>query len=136
MKSMFTRAKSFNGDLSKWNVGKVTDVSFMFREALVFNQDLSTWNVGKVTDMQGMFSGASAFNHDLSKWNVGQVTNMGMMFSQATSFEQVLCGEEWVSSKANTRDMFDDSPGSISRCRFQPQNSGDLAAAVGSCPGR
>ena len=111
-------------------------MSFMFREARAFNQDLSKWNVGKVIDMQGMFSGAGAFDHDLSAWNVGQVANMVMMFRQATSFDQVLCGEAWVSSKADKRDMFDDSSGSILSNSFQPQSSGDLKAAVDTCVGR
>ena len=90
-------------------------------------------NVGDVTDMQGMFFRASAFNHDLSRWNVDKVTNMEVMFDRAASFDKVICGEAWVHSKAKKRAMFDGSPGSISCNRFEPQNSGDLKAAVGTC---
>jgi surface protein len=36
---MFYDAKSFNQDISKWNVSNVTDMSGMFYEARLFNQD-------------------------------------------------------------------------------------------------
>ena len=38
-----------------------------------WNDDLSKWNVGKVTNMYGMFMNCLKFNSDLSKWNVGSV---------------------------------------------------------------
>jgi surface protein len=41
---MFYKAKSFNQDLSKWNVGKVIDIKWMFYKAKSFNQDLSKWS--------------------------------------------------------------------------------------------
>ena len=44
-------ATSFNGDLSSWDVGRVTNMSFMFYGATSFNGDLSSWNVGQVTGM-------------------------------------------------------------------------------------
>ena len=43
-----------------------------------FNTDLSCWDVSKVTDMGDMFYGASDFNKDLSSWDVSSVTNMGV----------------------------------------------------------
>ena len=95
--------------------------------------DLSKWNVGKGTDMSFMFYRASAFNQDLSKWNVVKVTNMEMMFNGATSFKQTLLGEAWFRSKANQRSMFTDSPGTIFCDRFQPQNKEDLVSAVDTC---
>jgi surface protein len=55
MNEMFTEAESFNGDLSKWNVSKVTDMSSMFTEAKSFNGDLSEWDVSNVTNTSGMF---------------------------------------------------------------------------------
>jgi surface protein len=44
----------------------------MFDEANTFNQDIGRWNVGKVTDMYLMFGGADAFNQDIGRWNVGR----------------------------------------------------------------
>ena len=136
MRDMFNAAKSFNQKLSEWKMCKETTMDKMFAGSTSFNQDLSEWNVGKVTSMSWMFFQARAFNQDLSKWNVGQVANMEMMFNGATSFKQTLCGEAWVNSKANKRFMFDDSGGSISCERFQPQDRNDLKAAVLACFGR
>jgi surface protein len=38
-------AKSFNQDISDWDVSNVTDMNIMFREAKSFNQDISNWDV-------------------------------------------------------------------------------------------
>merc|ERR1712032_1650451 len=132
---MFSGAKSFNQDLSKWNVAKIPDMQGMFSQASAFNGGLSKWNVGKIPDMNWMFSQASSFDQDLSKWNVGKVTNMDMMFHEATSFDQVLCGPTWVNLEASKKSMFDESHGSISCDHFQPQNREELEAAVDSCRG-
>ena len=70
-------AKStFNGDISKWDTGKVTNMESMFRDASAFNQDIGSWNTEKVTYMNAMFSYASAFNQDIGSWNTAQVTDM------------------------------------------------------------
>ena len=45
---MFLHATSFNQPLNKWNVSKVTDMSYMFASARSFNQSLNNWNVSKV----------------------------------------------------------------------------------------
>ena len=51
-------------------------MSLMFDGATAFNGDVSKWQVGNVTNMSHMFSGATIFNGDLSKWDVSQVTEM------------------------------------------------------------
>jgi surface protein len=66
---MFSKADSFNGDISSWNVSSIENMSFMFNKASIFNQNLSRWNVSKVTDMDGMFQVAVRFNGDISSWN-------------------------------------------------------------------
>jgi len=43
MKCMFAYSQ-FNGDISKWNVSKVTDMSWMFKGS-EFNRDISNWDV-------------------------------------------------------------------------------------------
>ena len=49
-------AKSlFDGDISKWDTGKVTNMKDMFYEASAFNQDIGSWNTAQVTDMRYMF---------------------------------------------------------------------------------
>ena len=51
MNKMFIWATSFNLDISKWDVSKVTNMNQMFDHATNFNQDISKWNVSKVTDI-------------------------------------------------------------------------------------
>merc|ERR1711907_842476 len=77
---MFGQAPHFNGDLSKWDVFKVTRMSGMFYKAANFNGDLSNWDVSKVTDMSFMFAEAANFSGDLSKWDVSNVQNTYLMF--------------------------------------------------------
>ena len=56
----------------------------MFFEARVFNGELSDWDVGHVTNMNNMVNGARSFNGDLSKWNARKVTRM-----QVVSLESI-----------------------------------------------
>ena len=79
--------QAFNGDISEWDVSKVTAMFNMFMGATSFNGDISGWNVARVTNMSGMFSDATSFNGDISGWNVVKVTNMNFMFHNATSFK-------------------------------------------------
>ena len=80
-----------------------------------FNGDLSKWDVSRVTNMNCMFRDASSFNGDLSKWDVSRVTNMQGMFRFASSFKQTLCGK-WQTSAASKDGMFDGSGGRIGTC--------------------
>jgi surface protein len=93
MSGMF-RDSPFNGDLSDWEVGRVTNMSNMFR-ASSFNQDLSAWDVSNVADMSNMFR-VSAFDQDLSTWEVITVTDMRYMFDNSElstkSYDQTLLG--------------------------------------------
>jgi surface protein len=43
--------QSFNDDISKWDVAKVTNMIDTFDYAENFNGDISKWDVAKVTDM-------------------------------------------------------------------------------------
>ena len=84
----FGGKSTFNGDISKWNTGKVTTMEAMFYQASAFNQDIGSWNTGQVTHMGDMFDSASAFNQDIGGWNTAQVTRMGFMFYSASAFNQ------------------------------------------------
>ena len=95
MSYMFKKSK-FNGDISKWDVSNVTDMSYMF-ESSEFNQDISKWNVSNVTDMSYMFS-SSKFNGDISKWDVSNVKNMNSMFA-SSKFNQDI--HKWDVSNVN-----------------------------------
>ena len=58
--------------------GVVAPFSFaVFANAYAFNGDVSTWNTGAVTNMNSLFYQAYSFNKDVSNWNTGAVTDMG-----------------------------------------------------------
>jgi surface protein len=40
---------------------------------VAFNGDISKWDVSKVTLMTSMFTGTTSFNGDVSKWDVSGV---------------------------------------------------------------
>ncbi len=84
MTCMFAHTR-FSGDLSNWNVSKVTDMREMFTDS-DFNGNISNWNVSSVKDMSGMFRYATKFKGDISNWNVGRVEDMSYMFEGASSF--------------------------------------------------
>ena len=85
----------------------------MFEAAESFNGNISEWDVSSVTDMGLMFGFASLFNGDISGWDVSSVIKMDCMFCE-TSFKQILCGADWLNSKASKSRMFEGSSGSIS----------------------
>ena len=47
----FGDKSTFDGDISKWDTGKVTDMNHMFYQASAFNQDIGSWNTAQVTSM-------------------------------------------------------------------------------------
>ena len=98
----------FNGDISKWNVSKVRNMSGMFYDAKSFNQPIGDWDVSNVKDMSDMFYGAESFNKPIGDWDVSNVRDMYGMFFWAESFNQPI--ENWnVSKVKNMRAMFKNS---------------------------
>lgn len=71
----------FNGDISRWNVSHVTNMSHLFFNSL-FAGDISRWDVSKVTDMSWMFW-RSLFRGDISRWEVSEDANMKLMFYES-----------------------------------------------------
>ena len=55
MHKTFLDCKSFNQDISSWDVSKVEDMSWMFFKCENFNQDISNWNTSKVKNKDRMF---------------------------------------------------------------------------------
>merc|ERR1712151_1487228 len=86
----------------------------MFRQAKSFNGDISKWDVSGVEDMHGMFHHARSFGGDISTWNVSSVKDMDNMFKEAVAFTQQLCTPAWVDSTATKDQMFNGTSGSIS----------------------
>ena len=104
--------RSFNGDLSKWDVSNVKDMGYMFSGAHSFNGDINTkkvtlkdgttytaWDVSNVKNMSGMFNEAFLFNRYLNKWDVSNVKDMSGMFYNASSFNGDI--SEWDVSNVN-----------------------------------
>ncbi|MFC3197150.1 BspA family leucine-rich repeat surface protein [Parapedobacter deserti] len=105
MDAMFEEASAFNGNISGWNVSNVTNMRRLFFHASVFNQNIGSWDVSKVTNMQALFEGAAAFNQDIGDWDVSRVTAMNWMFQDAFAFNQDI-GDWDVSSVTNMSAMF------------------------------
>ena len=118
MSELFMDKKSFNEDISKWDVSSVTNMLSMFAGVTSFRQDISTkevtrsdgskyiaWDVGKVENMHKMFYGAELFNQDISNWNVSKVEDMSGMFYGAKFFYQNI--SKWdVSRVEDMTEMF------------------------------
>ena len=88
--SMFLNAKSFNSDLSNWDVKNVKYMNNMFKHATSFNSDLSKWNVKNVRDATKMFRDATSFNSDLSMWDVKNAHCRSEFNYNAVSFDTKL----------------------------------------------
>ena len=54
------------GDISAWDVSRVTNMNSMFYEAENFNANVSRWDVSSVTDMYDMFYSTSSLS-DVNK---------------------------------------------------------------------
>ena len=105
MSYMFFKNSLFNQSVTNWNVSNVTNMEAMFSFASTFNQPIGSWNVSKATTMRGMFRDTSSFNQPLESWNVGNVVDMYVMFYNAQLFNQSL--QNWnVGKVTNMGGMF------------------------------
>lgn len=84
MKRLFNESRAkFNGDISKWDVSHVTNMSEMFAGS-EFNGDVSNWNVSNVIDMTYMFC-HSRFNGDLNDWKINASCLLRHIFDKSQS---------------------------------------------------
>ncbi|GAX13791.1 hypothetical protein FisN_30Lh085 [Fistulifera solaris] len=105
MRKMFQGAQVFDQNLSSWNTSRVTDMSSLFQGAHRFNGSIADWDTSALTTMDRMFAGALVFQQNISAWNTERVTRMSLAFSQAYAFDQDLSA--WKTSKVtNTQHMF------------------------------
>ena len=99
---MFSYASSFRQDLF-WDMSNVTDISSMFSFS-GYNGDVTTWDTGSVTNMSGVFYSCFGFNQDISGWDTSNVTNMSMLLRN-TSFNHDI-GNWDISSLTSISRMF------------------------------
>lgn len=76
----------FSGDISKWNVSHITNMSYMFLNAASFNSSISSWDVSNVKNMKGMFEN-SAFNNNIINWNISSSCNTEDIFKNCNIFD-------------------------------------------------
>jgi len=57
MSSMFAECSNLKSvpSINSWNVGNVTNPSYLFYKNSLFNESLNNWNVSNVTNMEAMF---------------------------------------------------------------------------------
>ena len=57
MESMFHNAKTFNQDISNWDVTNVINMKYMFYNAERFDQPIEKWDVESLRMWDNMFKG-------------------------------------------------------------------------------
>ena len=128
MDGMFLGGQSFNANISKWDTSNVSNMQAMFQSANAFNQDISKWDVSNVITTRGMFYAATSFNQDIGSWDVGKVTQMRRMFNSAQKFNQDI--SNWnVSNVTDMSDMF------FNALNFNQNLSGWDVSKVTNCTG-
>merc|ERR1711871_978339 len=84
MHSIFGGAKSFNQDISIWDVSKVTNMNYMFNGASSFDQNLACWDISKVIGINSInhiFSGATQMINKYPEVTNIYYTNMPEIWS-------------------------------------------------------
>jgi surface protein len=77
----------FNEDLSSWDIGLVTDTSYMFYGCENYDYDLSSWKTGNLIDASYMFWGCTDMDMDLYSWNTKKLQNSSLMFHACKNFD-------------------------------------------------
>ena len=93
MKGMFLGNRSFNQNISAFDVSKVTDMSLMFQGASAFNNGDETnhksksieWDTTALTNVSNMFQNANKFNQDIT-FNGNNLKDTKNMFIRAIKF--------------------------------------------------
>ena len=97
------QGSSFNGDISRWNVGRVTDFQYMF-DSSAFNGDISAWDTSSAEKMAAMFRCSKVFQGDISQWDVSRVESFQRMFFDSP-YQGCIAHWNW-SPSANMENMF------------------------------
>lgn len=115
MASTFSAQPLFNQEVGLWNVGKVTNMSFMFSGSSATypcnfdnagSDSIGNWDLSNVTTIRTMFQAQYKFNRNISNWNISNVTDMGFFLSAnmlTGIFNQDL--SNWDTSKVTNMDQ-------------------------------
>ena len=125
-----TVLSDFDGDISEWNVSKVTNMRSMFSDCNYSgkNGDISNWSVSNVINMRAMFS-RSKYNGDISNWDVSKVTDMSFLFHDSVFTGKNGDISNWdVSNVKWFNGMFRNSSfsGDISKWQINPKAKGHM----------
>ena len=116
--------RKFDGDISRWDMSNVTDMSYMFRFSK-FSGDISRWDTSNVETMRGMFYEAYAFKSDISKWDITNMKDMSYMFSKSNYDGNI---SNWDMSNVEImRGMFENSFGCIDVSKWNVSNVKDMS---------
>lgn len=137
MNSMFRECSKFTAlDLSNFNTSKVTDMNYMFYLCSSLTElDVSSFVTSSVTNMNNMFGNCSSLSKldvssfktynvtnmssmfynckqitelDLSSFKTSKATDMNSMFSFCENLKTLYVSEDsWITSQANTNNMFE-----------------------------
>ena len=120
------------GNLSKWDLGSVTDASSMFENfayyATSIDLNISSWSFGNNADISSMFKkmlyNITNLSLDLSNWNTSKVSNMSNMFNStgytATTWSIGNLSKWDVSNVTDMSNMFGEFTATI----YGPYSSG------------
>lgn len=95
-------------DIKDWNTSRVTSLFGSFRECKFSALDLSKWDFGRVTDMSQMFQGDSNIDQvkGIANWDVSNVTDMASIFANVTDKDLSIIKDWDVSNVTNMSYMF------------------------------
>jgi surface protein len=98
-KDVFYDKRTFDGDVSEWDVLNGLNFVHMFYGCDLFNCDLSKWNVSNGKEFSGMFYKCGKFNADLSEWDVSNGIYFSYMFYRARLFNADLSNWNVLNAK-------------------------------------
>ena len=101
----FEGASAMNADVTKWQVDKVTSLSYTFHNTYAFKGiGVSTWKTGLVTSLLQTFSADNPrgwMNINFALWDVAKVTTMDKTFQNAAIFTGGGL-DQWITTSVNS----------------------------------
>jgi Mycoplasma protein of unknown function, DUF285 len=97
-RTFFGLAQYTGRGLEHWNVRRVTNLRSMFSFAFNFRGNISYWSVSKAVFLKRMFSD-SLFNVDISQWDVSNAQDLGWMVRFCLSAKRFCtCNICWIAA--------------------------------------